>query len=218
MGRGQDVGVEWDWLGSSYDRVASTYEARFADELRGKPGDRALLEAFAASVDDPVVDLGCGPGQIGAHVARCGRVVFGVDLSGAMARLATNRLSSAVVAHLAALPFSGGRVGGLVAFSSLIHLPRSQLHVALEEWHRVLRPGGRVLFSVHEGQGDVHVDEFLDEQVPFCATYFELDELIAAARSVGFEISGAERREPYPTEGLRTVRLYVEAERVARDP
>jgi hypothetical protein len=48
--------------------------------------------------------------------------------------------------------------------------------------------------------------------VPLAATFFDLDELVAAARAAGFEITLAERREPYATES-RTVRVYVECQR-----
>jgi trans-aconitate methyltransferase len=48
-------------------------------ELRAKPRDRELLAAFAPSVSGPVVEIGCGPGQIGAFVRQRGRKVFGLD-------------------------------------------------------------------------------------------------------------------------------------------
>ncbi len=202
--------MSWDRLGSSYDRVADRYEARFADELEGKAADRHLLETFAAAAGDPVVDVGCGPGQIGAYLRQRGRIVVGVDLSFQMARLAGRRLCAPVVADMRALPFTG-RLGGLVAYYSLIHLRRTDLGGALDEFHRVLRPGGRLLFTVHEGKDEVHVEAFLGEPVPFSATFFELDELVAATLGAGFEITRAERRDPHPSDELRTIRLYVEA-------
>ena len=61
--------MTWERLRESYDAVADAYEAAFVDELDDKPDDRARLQAFAAAVDDPVLDLGCGPGQVGAAVA-----------------------------------------------------------------------------------------------------------------------------------------------------
>lgn len=204
--------MTWEQLRTTYDRVARKYETRFLDELDGKPRDRELLERFAESVDDPVVEIGSGPGQIGAFVRARGRHVVGLDVSEAMARLAGGRLDAALTADMRGLPLASGRVGGLLAFYSLIHLPRAEVEGALREFHRVLRPGGRVLLSAHEGQGQTSRDEFLDERVPFVATFFELDELVAAATASGLDVTIAERRPPYATEG-DTVRLYVEAER-----
>jgi SAM-dependent methyltransferase len=202
----------WDELRSTYDHVAGKYETRFVDELEGKPRDRELLSKFAGSVDDPVVEIGCGPGHVGAFVRARGRRVVGLDLSLEMVRLASTRLDAALIADMRSLPFASSRVGGLLAFYSLIHLPRSELGGALEEFRRVLRPAGRVLFSAHEGQGDVKRDEFLDERVPFVATLFELDELVAATTAAGLDVVTAERRPSYATES-GTVRLYIEAHR-----
>jgi SAM-dependent methyltransferase len=204
--------MAWEQLRSSYDVVAREYESRFLDELQAKPRDRELLAAFAASVSDPVVDVGCGPGQIGVFVRQRGRRVYGLDLSTQMARRASGRLDGALVADMRSLPLAPGRLGGLVAFYSLIHVRRLELGVVLREFHRVLRPGGRVLFSAHEGQGHVEHDQFLDERVPVVATFFELDELVDASRAAGLAVTLAERRMPYPSES-GTVRLYVEATR-----
>jgi len=202
----------WDRLRSSYDRVACKYESRFLDELDSKPRDRELLARFARSVVDPVVDIGSGPGHIGAFVRAHGRTVFGLDLSEEMAGLAAWRLGSAVTADMRRLPFARGVVGGVVAFYAVIHLPRPDVSAALEEFHRVLRPGGRVLLSAHEGEGLIERDDFLDEAVPFVATLFNLEELVEATSAAGFEVEIAERRPSYDSES-GTVRLYLEAER-----
>jgi SAM-dependent methyltransferase len=188
------------------------YEERFLTELDGKPRDREILSGFAVSVADPVVEVGCGPGQIGAYVRHSGRRVFGADISPAMALRSLARLDAAVAADMRLLPLATGAVGGVIAFYSLIHVRRSELESALGELARVLRPGGHLLFSAHEGQGELEMSEFLGQPVPFVATFFELDELVTATRAAGLEITGAERREPYETES-GTVRLYVEARR-----
>jgi SAM-dependent methyltransferase len=202
----------WDRLRWSYDRVAITYEARFLDELESKPFDRELLQGFAEAVDDPVAEIGCGPGQVGAFVRKHGRRVVGVDLSAEMARLANTRLDSALAADMRRLPVQSGQLAGIVAFYAVIHLPRTELGAALTEFRRVLQPGGRLLFSAHEGQGQIEQDEFLDQPVPFVATLFELPELVAATNEAGFEVKAAHRRAPYESEH-QTFRLYVEAER-----
>ena len=206
--------MAWDGIRHAYDTVAATYEARFLDELDRKPRDRELLAAFADDVDDPVLDLGCGPGQIGFAVGRHGRRVIGADLSLPMARLAATRLAAAVVADMRALPFADASLGGVVAFYSLIHVRRPDLQPALHELARVLRPGGLLLVSAHEGEGEIAKDDFLDLPVPVVATLLGLDELTGAAQAAGLEVEVAERRVPYADEA--TVRLYVQARRPVR--
>ena len=203
---------QWPSLGPSYDAVAPAYEARFVDELDGKPRDRELLEAFAAALppDGPVLDAGCGPGQVGAAVRGHGHSVIGVDLSPSMARLAATRLDAALAADMRALPFAARTVAGAVAFYSLIHLRQAEVVDAVRELARVLRPGGRVLAAFHEGDGEIHADEFLGEAVPFSATLFHLDEVVAIFEAGGLRVDVAVRRPPYTTEGP-TNRLYVGA-------
>jgi SAM-dependent methyltransferase len=212
---GRDGEGAWAQLRASYDHTAGTYQARFLDELETKERDRELLRAFARRVTDPVADIGCGPGQVGAFVRLQGRRVLGVDLSSRMAALAGARLDGALVADLRRLPFASGQLGGVLAFYSLIHVRRFELAGSLAEFHRVLRPGGLALFSAHEGQGLVEVEEFLGERVPFVATLYDLDELVTATREAGFAVTLAERRAPYPPEHP-TFRLYVQAERSSR--
>ena len=81
--------------------------------------------------------------------------VVGVDLSPAMATLASRRLDAALVADMRSLPLATGACGGLLAFYSLIHLRREELVPTLAELRRLLRPGGRVLFSAHEGEDEI---------------------------------------------------------------
>jgi SAM-dependent methyltransferase len=129
-----------------------------------------------------------------------------------MARLARHRLDAAVRTDMRALPVATGAAGGVLAFYSLIHLRRSEVAGALAELHRILRPGGRALLSLHEGDGEIEVDDFIGEAVPMAATLFQRDELVDACGSAGFEVTLAERRQPYPTEGP-TVRLYLGLQR-----
>lgn len=204
----------WPALGPSYDAVAERYEARFADELETKPRDRALLAAFVAALPDdgPVLDVGCGPGQVGASLrpSLSTRAVWGVDLSRAMAARAATRLDGGITADVLRLPFATRRVAGIVAFYSLIHLPREALKPGVRELARVVRPGGKVLASFHEGEGEARIEEFLGAAVPFAATLFLLEELVEAFEEGGLCVDVTERRPPYATEG-DTFRLYVGA-------
>jgi SAM-dependent methyltransferase len=201
--------VGWDYIQSSYNATARSYEDRFLNELEHKPRDRELLADFATSVDDPIAEVGSGPGQVGLFLRQLGHCVIGADLSFRMAQLARNRLDAALVADMRFLPVGDNLVGGLVAFYSLIHVKRDEVPSVLREFDRVLRPGGHLLLAVHEGEGELHTDAFLEQPLPMTATLFSLDELVAAIEARGFSIALAERRSPYEGEHP-TTRLYVE--------
>ena len=102
----------------------------------------------------------------------------------------------------------------MLAFYSVIHVRRRELAALLREFRRVLKPGGRVLLSAHEGDGEHPSDVFLGEPVPFVATLYRLSELADAASGAGLEVAIVERRPPYESEHP-TTRLYLEAARPA---
>src|SRR4051794_26777184 len=150
-----------DHVGGSYDRVAEEYALRISGELEHKPLDRQLLDRFAAEVDGLglVCDLGCGPGHVARYLHDRGVQVTGLDLSPAMVEQARH-LNPGIAfrqGNMLALDVEDGAWGGIVAFYSIIHVPRVQVPVALAEMHRALRPGGLLLLAFHVGDETVHL-------------------------------------------------------------
>jgi SAM-dependent methyltransferase len=114
----------------------------------GKCAIRAL-EALAFGQLPPlagaVLDLGCGDGAFGRWLVPHGDL-WGVDQDRARLRDAADRGLRILAADLSRLPFAPRSFDVVVANSTLEHLadPRA----AVREAHRVLRPGGRFLFTV----------------------------------------------------------------------
>ena len=187
--------MTWEQIPSSYDAVASEYEATFLDELDGKPQDQAMLSDFIEATTGPIADLGCGPGQIGHFVRSRGRTVVGVDISAEMAKLASGRLDGALVSDMRRLPFGGDH-----SAESLPSTHSSTFHD--RRWAR----------RSPRSAGFVEEQEFLGQAVPFVATLFSLDELTDATRNSGLNVTMSQRREPLESEH-QTGRLYVAAER-----
>jgi SAM-dependent methyltransferase len=208
--------VQPDELRSSYDAVAEPYAQRFFVELSRKPFDRDLLDAFAAVVPGATaLDVGCGPGHVGRYLSGRGMDVVGVDLSPAMIEIARrlNPGMSFEVADMRSLPMSDGTTQGIVAFYSLIHIPRDEVPAVLRAFRRVLMPAGRLLLGVHGGSGTIASDEFLGKEVHFEATLFDKEELVALVEAAGFKLTSATVRAPYEFES-QTPRLYVAATRI----
>jgi SAM-dependent methyltransferase len=137
----------------AYDAVATLYAQQFADTLRDRSLERALLAAFAESVracgNGEVADLGCGPGHVTAHLKRLGLRAFGVDASPAMIELArkANPELRFQVGSMAALDIADGALGGVLSRSSIIHTPPGDVPAVIAEFARVLAPGGQLLIS-----------------------------------------------------------------------
>jgi SAM-dependent methyltransferase len=123
------------------------------------PWLRAALAAFAEEVRGlgPVLDVGCGPGTVTAHLAGLGLDVSGVDLSPGMIEHA-RRLHPDLrfeVCSATELDLAPASLGGVLGWWSLFNLPRDILPEVLTAFAEALVPGGRALIGTHVGEGDV---------------------------------------------------------------
>jgi SAM-dependent methyltransferase len=205
---------------SSYDAVAETYATRIAGELAGKPFDRDLLRRFAALVGQSgtICDAGCGPGHVTRFLADCGATVTGIDLSPEMVRVARTRHPDLNFrpGDLRALDFAPGSWDGLVAFYSIIHLTPEDRPRAWREFHRVLRPGGRLLLAFHIGAETVHLDEWWGHRVSVDFHFLSPGEISAQLAAAGFVVDECLERAPYaPAIEHQSRRCYLLAHRPA---
>lgn len=117
------------------------------------------LAAMAPWPTGKHADIGAFTLHTAAAMARRGHNVAAVDLpflaQGADTRdVYTARLASGPIRFLpyhdhdpTRLPFADGEMDSLCCLETLEHLPVNHWRVAAQ-WHRVLRPGGRILVSV----------------------------------------------------------------------
>lgn len=197
-----------------YDAVAREYAEHFADELSGKPLDRALLARFAADVRGagPVYDLGCGPGgQTTAFLHGLGVDVRGMDLSPAAVAEAAARHPeiSFGAGDMLALPLPDGAAAGIVAFYAIVHFSPAQLRTALGEMGRVMRPGAPLLLAFHVGEEAVHVDEMFGRRASVDFLFHPVERVESALRDGGLGEVETIVRDPYPEVEHPTRRAYI---------
>jgi ubiquinone/menaquinone biosynthesis C-methylase UbiE len=199
-------------LKDSYDRVASRYAEEYFEELKRKPFDRKLLDEFAESVRGlgQVCEIGCGPGQIARYLQDSGVSMRGIDLSEEMVRCA-GRLNPDISfeqGDMLALDLPDNSFAGIVSFYAIIHLKRASVTRALKEMCRVLRPDGRLLASVHGGEGELHRDEWYGQPVCIDVTLMKSDEMAGYLEAAGLKVERIVEREPYEFE-YPTRRIYA---------
>jgi ubiquinone/menaquinone biosynthesis C-methylase UbiE len=132
------------------------------DEFKSSEGEqlsRRLKAAFELAAVEPgmqVLDVGCGRGEILRHCARLGADAYGIDyavvaveLSQDIIEATTDGRGKTGVAQSDAkkLPFPSSAFDRVLMFDVVEHLYPWELHQALLEVRRVLKPGGR--FVVH---------------------------------------------------------------------
>lgn len=206
----------------SYDALAAPYARRYDDELTRKPYDRALLAVFAeraraAAAAHPtptVADLGCGPGQVAAHLHSLGLDTTGVDISPGMLAVARELHPDVafVEGDLLALPVPDQAWDGITAFYAICHVDPGALPAVFTEMRRALRPGGPLLLAFHVGDEVRHVDDMLDTRVDLDFHFHPMATVATALEQSGLTVESTLQRRPHePHES--TQRGYVLATR-----
>ena len=141
------------------------------DEFIATEGERLsrrLNAAFALAAVQPgmaVLDVGCGRGEILRHCARLGADAYGIDYAPVAVELSRDVINGTILQSDAAknsvkagrtgvsqadakrLPFPTSYFDRVLMFDVVEHLYPDELHTALLEIRRVLKPDGR--FIVH---------------------------------------------------------------------
>ena len=209
-----------NFLRDGYDAVADEYAERIFNELDHKPLDRELLARFVERVGfGRCCDLGCGPGHVARYLHDLGANVTGIDLSPRMVELARS-LSPGIEfqqGDMTDLRPAGLPWAGIVAFYSIIHIPRKQVTDLLRGLRQTLSPSGLLLLSFHIGRGTDHKDEWWGKSVSVDFHFFEADEMEGYLKAAGFEIEESIERPPYEGVEFPSRRAYIFASRPPLD-
>jgi SAM-dependent methyltransferase len=169
---------------SAWDAVAASYQAHHAPEaMLVHYGPLAPTEAELRLLGNVrglhILELGCGGGQCSIAFARQGATVTGVDISPEQLRFAHERMVEAGVAvdwRLAdATRLTGFEANSwdLVFATAVLHYV-TPLASCLAECWRVLRPQGRLVFSVDHPVRNAFFDEEEQELSPYAVrSYFD---------------------------------------------
>ncbi len=180
---------------AGYDRVAEAY-------LASKDADDPTTLAGLAGMLPPgnpaaVLDLGCGAGvPVTRWLAARGFMVTGVDISARQLELARRHVPAAtfVKADMTGLRFGPGSFDAVVAFHSIIHVPRVEHAALLERIHGWLRPGGPFLATLSVGEWEGEEGDWEGWGAAMRWSHYDKDSNLKMLRGAGFEISSAEVR------------------------
>jgi ubiquinone/menaquinone biosynthesis C-methylase UbiE len=108
----------------------------------------ALLDAAGVQRGTSLLDVATGPGYVAAAAAQRGAAVLGVDFAATMVEAARRRHPALrfEAGDAEALSFPDASFDAVTINFGMLHLARPDQ--ALAEAHRVLRPGGKVAFTV----------------------------------------------------------------------
>ncbi len=202
-----------------FDAVAEPYGEKFTGELEQMPFERWLLARVAAESDGgPVVEVGCGPGHVTAHLATQGAAAQGLDLSVGMVEEARRRYPHLTydVGDLRRLmrPAASDGWAAVLAWYSMIYFAPSELDDAVASLVRPLAAGGRLVLAMHAGTGILHGDSWFDTEVDLDVVRHDPANVCAAVEAAGLVDVEWYLRGPIASRSETTERLYV----LARKP
>jgi ubiquinone/menaquinone biosynthesis C-methylase UbiE len=140
-------------VAAHWDRRAPNFDEDFGHSIR-TPAERAawdrILDLVLAGRGGPdALDAGCGTGFLSFELTARGHHVTGVDFAPAMIAEARKKAAARSVsirfeeADAERLPFPAGSFDLVISRHVLWTLPHPE--AAIDEWSRVLRPGGRLV-------------------------------------------------------------------------
>ncbi|WP_026119122.1 class I SAM-dependent methyltransferase [Nocardiopsis ganjiahuensis] len=172
---------------NDYDGFAEDYAAHNESGVQNAYYERPAMLSLAGQVSGRrILDAGCGAGPLAAALRERGAQVSGIDASASMVALARRRLGDEAdlrVGDLAdPLPFPDAAFDDVVA-SLVLHYLRDW-GPTLAEMRRVLRPGGRLIASVHHPFVDYAIQ---DPRPDYFATTSYRDEFSFGGRSAAMK-------------------------------
>jgi ubiquinone/menaquinone biosynthesis C-methylase UbiE len=180
---------------ASYNTVATDYHVLLKDLVGKGVAERMMLMYFGEKVPPgPIADLGCGTGRITSHLAAAGLDVFGIDLSPGMIEVARKNYPHLRfdVGSVFNLDLKDNDLAGALLWYSLVHTPRSQLPTAFAETHRVLQPGGHLIYAykasgAQDGGPAYHLSSAYGHEVDLDVYLQEPADVAALLADAGFE-------------------------------
>ena len=199
-------GLEAMWLLFKFrfvDARSTEHAARSSLESLGRSPQisRWMIEQFDGAIGDRVLEAGAGPGNLTASLLDRDRIVA-LDIEPSYVRRLDQRWGhlenfSSVLGDLedpeVFVKLESEDIDTVVCVNVLEHLDRPD--VAVEGFHRVLRPGGRALILVPAGQA---LYSAMDRAIDHRRRY-ERDDVIQLLEGAGFEI---ERVTPFNRLGV----------------
>ncbi|KQV06290.1 SAM-dependent methyltransferase [Leifsonia sp. Root112D2] len=174
-----------DGASAAYSRRAAEYIELFGSMSAVHPSDRRLVSTWANEVKGSVIDAGCGPGQWTNFLIERGLSAQGIDLVPEFIERARSTYPDVpfTTGSLNALDVRDGSIGGILSWYSLIHHEPDAIRVPLQEFSRVLKPGGALLIGFFEGPV---VEEFAHAVTP--AYRWSVEALSEELTATGFDV------------------------------
>ncbi|TAK58731.1 class I SAM-dependent methyltransferase [Patescibacteria group bacterium] len=155
-----------------------------------------------------ILDVGCGNGRDIQTFLSKGFAVEGLDYTHAAVEGLRKKFPNETFyeADMRKTGLASELYGGIWACASVLNLPKSEVSLALNEFKRLLVPGGILFLSVKEGEGERMVPDRGGERF---FSFYKEEELSQIVQESGFKIQKINTAEGVAVPAVRWISVYA---------
>lgn len=175
-----------------YNDIAREYAEEFYDDT----SDDKYIDKFLQSLSGKkILDAGCGIGADCKYVEQKGFEAIGIDLAADMLKIAREKYPNGKfqTMDMTNISYPDNSFDGIISNCSLFHIPVELLPQTLEEFKRVLRPNGKLLLILQEGNEETMVEEPYRPGVYIYMNYFSAESIAEFLREHNFKVDEFDR-------------------------
>lgn len=177
----------------AYNQNAQNYDDETADFWDKFP--RTFFDKFAELARGRILDVGCGPGRDGMMLKERGLEVTCLDASDSMVALCKERGLHSVIGDFLSMPFTDNSFDGAWAYTSLLHVPKTDVDIAFNEIGRVIKENGILGLGLIEGEAQEY-RESTKVKMPRWFSYYTKEEVEKLLAKHNFKILYFETFKP----------------------
>ena len=199
---------------NAYDKISEIYAYKFMNfELYTK-----RINEFSEflNIKDNVLDLGCGPGNVGKHLTLCGKdiSVTGIDLSEKMIKLAKQNVPNATFhcQDIRTINFAEKSFDAIILSFCIVHLYDDEMVELIEKVSSYLKENGKLYLSFLEGRKKGFETTSFSKEAIFFNDYLT-EEVELILDNNGIEILKITKQDYPEPDGIFTTDVFIFAEK-----
>jgi SAM-dependent methyltransferase len=177
----------------TYNKMAREYDEETIDFWDRFP--RTFIDKFSSLVKGKVLDVGSGPGRDAVLLKNNGLEVVCLDASKEMVKICESKGLTSIVSDFNNLSFEKSSFGAVWAYTSLLHIPKSEISKPMNEIKRVLTDNGIFGLGLIEGDTEGY-RESSGVNMPRWFSFYSKEEIESILKENGFEIIYFEQFKP----------------------
>ncbi len=179
----------------AYNRCSDIYHQETEEFWANFP--TSITEAFTSNLaGKQVLDVGSGSGRDALILKDKGLEVICVDAAKSMVERTRKLGFKSYLMDFVNLEFPKESFDGVWAYTSLLHVPKTEAEKVLEKIHQILKPAGAFLIGMIEGNFEGEIEREGWEETKRYFRYYSEKELVETVTSAGFTLTSQERYRP----------------------